>query len=406
MKGFMRQRGSAWELRVYLGADPLTGRQRYATKTARVGKREAQRMLNEMVVEAERGLMTRTKATVGELLDAWLEHARGDFSPKTTREVSGYIERNLRPALGDVRLTKLTPSTIDAYYRSLLRNGGHSGQPLSPGTVRRIHGILRRALAQGVRWGWLGVNPAASATPPRVPPPEITPPQPDDLARLLQLIDSTYSELGVFVRVAAMTGARRSEVLALRWADVDLGRNVLDISRGIVMGPDGLVEKDTKTHQARRIAIEPSTSAALKRHHRAMVERAAMCGVALPGSALVFSDAADGSAPWYPDSVSRRFRGACDAAGLEGVRLHDLRHFVATRLLSAGVDVRTVAGRLGHRNAATTLNVYSHFLPESDKEAADVLGRLVQTPGAGRGRSNRRVVRLRKTPASNMRRLD
>ena len=108
MKGSMRQRGSAWELRVYLGADPVTGKQRYATKTVHAGKREAQRLLNEMKVEAERGLATRTTATVGELLDRWLELAREDFSPKTTRETAGYIERNLRPALGDVRLSKLT----------------------------------------------------------------------------------------------------------------------------------------------------------------------------------------------------------------------------------------------------------------------------------------------------------
>jgi len=113
MKGSMRQRGSAWELRVYLGADPVTGKQRYATKTVRAGKREAQRLLNEMKVEAERGLATRTTATVGELLDRWLELAREDFSPKTTRETAGYIERNLRPALGDVRLSKLTTASLD-----------------------------------------------------------------------------------------------------------------------------------------------------------------------------------------------------------------------------------------------------------------------------------------------------
>ena len=82
------------------------------------------------------------------------------------------------------------------------------------------------------------------------------------------------------------------------------------------------------------------------------------------------------SRPCYPDSVSRRFRYACRKAGVEGVRLHDLRHYVATRLLSAGVDVRTVAGRLGHRNAATTLNVYSHFVPERDREAAEIMSRL------------------------------
>jgi integrase len=376
MKGSMRQRGSAWELRVYLGADPVTGKQRYATKTVRAGKREAQRLLNEMKVEAERGLATRTTATVGELLDRWLELAREDFSPKTTRETAGYIERNLRPELGDVRLSKLTTASLDRYYRSLLVDGGRNGRPLAPGSIRRIHGILRRALAQGVRWGWLGVNPAAAASPPRVPMPEIAPPTPAQLAKLQKAIDASDPELGVFVRLSAMTGARRSEVLALRWTDVDLERGVVTIGRGLVQGPDGLVEKDTKTHQTRRVALDAPTTAVLTDHRSAAFERAQHCGVALADDAFVFADDVAGTTPWYPDSASRRFRKACVEVGLNSVRLHDLRHYVATRLLSAGVDVRTVAGRLGHRNAATTLNVYSHFVPEADQEAAEILGRL------------------------------
>jgi integrase len=376
MKGSMRQRGPSWELKVYLGVDPVSGKERYATKTVRDGKREAQRVLNEMVVEAGRGLTARTNATVGELLDRWLELARVDFSPKTTLEVSGSIARYLRPALGDVPLNKLTPASLDRYYRSLLAGGGRNGKPLSPATIRRIHGILRRALAQGVRWGWIGVNPAASASPPRVPAPDIAPPSPDQLARLQAAITAEDPELGVFVRLSAMTGARRSETVALRWRDVDLERGVVTISRGIVMGPNGLIEKDTKTHQARRVALDASTVEALIGHREAAEERASVCGVVLVDDAFVFSAEIEGSEPWYPDSVSRRFRESCRRVGLDGVRLHDLRHYVATRLLSAGVDVRTVAGRLGHRNAATTLNVYSHFVPESDQEAAEILGRL------------------------------
>ena len=337
---------------------------------------EAQRLLNEMKVEAERGLATRTTATVGELLDRWLELAREDFSPKTTRETAGYIERNLRPALGDVRLSKLTTASLDRYYRSLLVDGGRNGRPLAPGSIRRIHGILRRALAQGVRWGWLGVNPAAAASPPRVPMPEIAPPTPAQLAKLQKAIDASDPEFGVFVRLSAMTGARRSEVLAFRWTDVDLERGVVTIGRGLVQGPDGLVEKDTKTHQTRRVALDAPTTAVLTDHRSAAVERAQHCGVALADDAFVFAGDVAGTTPWYPDSASRRFRKACDEVGLKSVRLHDLRHYVATRLLSAGVDVRTVAGRLGHRNAATTLNVYSHFVPEADQEAAKILGRL------------------------------
>lgn len=227
-----------------------------------------------------------------------------------------------------------------------------------------------------MQWGWLGVNPAASTSPPRVPSPEIAPPTPTQLAALQAAIDEKDREFGVFVRLSAKTGARRSEMLALRWPDADLERGVVTIGRGLVQGPDGLVEKDTKTHQTRRVALDGPTTAALADHRTAAVERAEGCGGALAADAFVFAGDVAGTTPWYPDSASRRFRQACDEAGLKGVRLHDLRHYVATRLLSAGVDVRTVAGRLGHRNAATTLDVYSHFVPESDQEAAQILGRL------------------------------
>ncbi len=206
--------------------------------------------------------------------------------------------------------------------------------------------------------------------------PEIAPPTPAQLAKLQKAIDASDPEFGVFVRLSAMTGARRSEVLALRWTDVDLERGVVTIGRGLVQGPDGLVEKDTKTHQTRRVALDAPTTAVLTDHRSAAVERAQHCGVALADDAFVFAGDVAGTTPWYPDSASRRFRKACDEVGLKSVRLHDLRHYVATRLLSAGVDVRTVAGRLGHRNAATTLNVYSHFVPEADQEAAKILGRL------------------------------
>jgi integrase len=101
-------------------------------------------------------------------------------------------------------------------------------------------------------------------------------------------------------------------------------------------------------------------------------------GSTVSSESFVFSHAVDGSTPWHPDSTSRAFRKICEQVGITGIRLHDLRHYVATRLLTAGVDVRTVAGRLGHRNPSTTLNVYSHFVPETDQKAAETLGRIFE----------------------------
>ena len=148
MKGFMRKRGESWELRVFLGYDPLTGKQRYASRTVRGGKRDAQRVLAEMVTEAERGLSVRTNATVGELLEAWFAFASRDFSPKTVKETRGFIDRNLLPALGALPLAKVRPSDLDRFYQRLQSSGGKGGAALAPATVRRIHGILRRALGQ------------------------------------------------------------------------------------------------------------------------------------------------------------------------------------------------------------------------------------------------------------------
>lgn len=377
MTGFMRQRGAAWQLHVYVGRDPLTGKKRWATRTVRCGKREAQRALAAMVAEVDRGGLASTSATVGELLDRWLEHESDDFSPKTALETRGFIDRNIKPVLGSVRLAKLGTADLDRFYAELRRAGGKGGRPLAPATVRRIHGILRRALGQAVRWGWIGVNPAASASPPRVPVPEITPPEPAGVARLFSLAQERDPALATFIVVAAATGARRSEVLALRWRDVDLEEGTVTIGRGVVMGPNGLVEKDTKTHAVRTVSLDATALDLLRAHRSRAAELMSHARRALPTSAHVFSHDPDGASRWRPDSTTRAFSVLCRRAGLDGVRLHDLRHYVATRLLASGVDVRTVAGRLGHRNAATTLNVYSHFLPEADRRAADVLGRLL-----------------------------
>ncbi len=336
-----------------------------------------------MVTDAERGLSVRTNATAGELLEAWFDQAVRDFSPKTVKETRGFIDRNLLPEIGAVPLTKLTPSDLDRFYRRLQTSGAAGGGALAPATVRRIHGILRRALAQGVKWGWIGVNPAAATTPPRVPQPEIKPPSGNERAGVLKRSAESSPELACFLVLAAATGARRSELVALRWSDVDLDVGIVRIERGVVNGPDGLVEKDTKSHAARRVALDSRTVGLVRAHRERMAERAELFRVALTARSFVFSNAVDGSKPWYPDSVSRAFKRLCAEEGLSGVRLHDLRHFVATQLLSAGVDVRTVAGRLGHRNAATTLNVYAHFLEGSDRAAADVIGKVIALEEGG-----------------------
>jgi integrase len=383
--GFIRKRGDAWQVIVYAGRDPITGRKRQLSRNVRGTKREAQAVRARLLVEVDEGRHITTGATFGDLVEQWFEHASPDWSPKTTAETRRLVDRVVKPRLADVQLKRLKTADLDRMYASLRKSGGHSGGPLSPATVRRVHTVVRRALQQGVRWGWLSFNPAVHASPPRVPRTNITPPTPEDVQKLLDLAAAEDPPLATFLHLAAATGARRGELCALRWSDIDTDADTLFIGRGLVHGPDGLVERGTKTHAARRIALDAATLDVLARQRRRGVEQALQCGVHLADDARIFSFDPAGETPWRPDVVTNRFGKLRRHAGLQSVRLHDLRHYVATRLIGAGVPVRTVSGRLGHANAATTLNVYSAFMEASDRDAAELLAGILQ---ASRGASS------------------
>jgi integrase len=215
---------------------------------------------------------------------------------------------------------------------------------------------------------------------------------------LIAEAEKSDPDFAVFLRLAAVTGARRGELCALRWSDVDLVAESITIARAIVgERNDKLVEKDTKSHASRRIAIDPQTVNVLAGHRDRSEDRATSAETTLPERAFVFSPAVDGSRPWRPGGVSLAFIRLRKRAGVGAVPLHSFRHFAATRMLAAGVPVRTVAGRLGHANAATTLNVYSHWIEASDQTAATVLGDLLgngdKAPTSPPSRGARRTAR-------------
>lgn len=321
-----------------------------------------------------------TDATFADLLERWCERSLADWSPATAREHRAIIDRHLVPTLGTKAVTKLTTADIDALY-ARLRTKGSRGKALSAATVRRTHVVVHAALAQAVRWKWLRVNPAAHATPPRVVTPEIVPPAPRDVARLLAVLADLDPPLHTYVRLAATSGARRSQIVGLRWCDIDFDAATATFARSVVLGPSGIeVRNTTKGKRVYRIALDARTLAILGEHRKRCIANAVECGVSLPPDAYVVSNDVEGAEPWGPDATTHRFSRVCASAGLAGVRLHDLRHYVATRMLSSGADVRTVAGRLGHANPSVTLNVYAQFLPQSDRRAAEALAGLLDEP--------------------------
>lgn len=373
MKGSLRERQPGnWELIVQLPRDPETGLRKQLSRTHYGTKREAQRALAALVAKVSEGKITSTAKTLGQLLDSWIEHVEESLSPTTVREYRRLTERLIKPDLGRLRLGRVTTKRLDDYYAVLSKERG-----LSPATIRHVHAVFRGAFGQAVRWGIVPMNPAVSASPPKLRQREINPPAIADVKRMLDLADDDDPEYGALLRVLTATGARRGEVCGLRWSDLDRSTRTLSITRSIASVAGGTVVKDTKTHASRRIALDDATVAVLDAQRRRLEERARACEVELGPDGYVFTESAEGAEPLHPDTITGRFTRVRKRAGLDGVRLHDLRHLHATQLLAAGVPVRTVSGRLGHANAATTLNVYAHFLEASDRQAADVIADLL-----------------------------
>jgi integrase len=230
------------------------------------------------------------------------------------------------------------------------------------------------------------MNPASNATPPRVAPAEIRPPSPEQVAVLLEWAKRRDPALYCFLRLAVWTGARRSQLLALRWGDVDQERAAIAFSRALVEGPDGPELRSTKTHRTYRVELDAESLDVLTAHRHWARTKARDAGAELTAGAFVFSSRPDGAKPWLPNWVTKRFIDARRAAGLPHFRLHDLRHFMASEMLAAGVPIVTVSQRLSHARASTTLNVYAHSVPGGDRRAAETLAVIL---AAGRGHADR-----------------
>jgi len=358
-----------WEVRVYVGRDPVTGKPKQISKTVHGGARVADAALRDLIEKQAPSRTDGLGATFGQLLDQWLvECDRMDLSPTTMRTYRAQIEQTIRPRLGKVPANRLTAKHLDELYGAMKAAGS------APKTIRNHHAIVSSALHQGVRWGWVRNNVAELAKPPRVANRKVKAPTVDGVRAVLDAAVQRDPRVAPLFILAALTGMRRGELCALRWSDIDLTLSELEVSRSIVVVPGGLAEKTTKTDRSRRVALDPVGLALLQEHRSRIEDWAAAAEVSVEPNGFVFSPEIDCSKPYRPDNITSFFCRVRDSVGFEEIRLHDLRHFTATQLIGAGVDVRTVAGRLGHSDPSMTLRVYSHAIEERERAAAAIMG--------------------------------
>lgn len=372
MRGHIIKRyKNSYTIVLNLGVDPITRKRKQQWVSVKGTKREAEKRLSELLHQLDTGVYVRPgKMTLREFLERWMaDYVWPNLAPRTAEGYESIVRQHLITKLGNITLTQLKPEHLQKYYSEMLRSGRcNDSCGLSAQTVRHHHTALHKALQTAVEWGLLSRNVADAVKPPHADHLEMQTWGENDITRFLDAAKDT-SYFALFY-TALFTGMRRSELLALRWQDIDFILSQVDVSRSLHQLRDGtFVFRSPKTAKGRRtVALPPSAILVLKKHHEQQELERTMLGVSLKDDDLVFSHS-DGK-PIRPNTITRAWTILAARIGLKVIRLHDARHTHASLMLKQGIHPKIVQERLGHSTIAITLDTYSHVSPGLQEAAA------------------------------------
>jgi integrase len=332
-------------------------------------RQEVQRWLSAARRDKDLGLPVATdRQTVAQYLASWLEIIRPTIDASTWKRQREYVELHIVPKIGRIHLRDLSPQAVQQLYSDRLSTG------LSPSTVHHLHGTLHKALKDAERLGLVARNVCKLVNAPRMAESEIHPLSREDARVFLDV--ASGERLEALYAVALATGMRQSELLGLRWEDVDFDQNVLHVRMQLKREGGEWVWRQPKTRRSRRqIALAAPLVETLRLHRERQAVDRLHVGSAWRDCDLVFCTRAGG--PLIARNLVRSFMALLDKAAVPQIRFHDLRHTCATLLLSARVNPKVVSEMLGHASVSITLDIYSHVILDMQQDAAAVMAALL-----------------------------
>jgi integrase len=377
VKGNITRRGKAsWRLKFDDAPDPVTGKRRTRYVTIKGKRQDAQRRLTEMLAAQYGGILVDpSEMTVATYIRGWLASPAG-LAPRTVERYRQLAEWQIIPFLGAVPLQRLKPTHLMEWYDKLRVSGGRGGKPLAPQTILQAHRLLYSALERATKAEIIGRNVAHAVKPPTAERDEVATLRADQVEPLLEALHGSPFE--TLATVALFTGARRGELLAVRWGDIDLAGATMRIERSLEQTKAGLRFKGPKTKNGRRTITLPATALeALQAHRVRQLELRLSLGQGKPDADTLVFSTADG-APLPPNRLSFDWARFVRSRGLPQVRFHALRHTHASALIAERLDTLTISRRLGHSSPLITLRVYGHLFHQTDAAAAEAVERALR----------------------------
>lgn len=373
-----------WEARVTTGRDPGTGKQIQRSFTGKTQKEVREKLQAAAVAVNEGTYQEPSKMTVGEWLDIWLKEYLGNTKPHTQKSYKGVVENHIRPVIGAVKLSALTPAQVQKLLNSIESTKKTTmGDKVNPKTVKNIHGVLHSALHQAMMCGYINTNPADRAILPKRSKAEISVLDDKQIPQFLNAIKGHPFEYLYLVDL--FTGMRQSELLGLQWDDIDFKDKTVTIKRQLqYLGSahGGYQYTTPKSNKPRLIVLPDMAVTALKRQKAKQSEMQLAAGIIWDNpDNLVFTT--ETGEHIKHDLVYRHLKRIFKAMDVPNLRFHDLRHSYAVISLQSGCDIKTVQENLGHYAAAFTLDTYAHVTEKMRRESADKINSFVDKMGVG-----------------------
>lgn len=381
--GITKKTGKERTVKYAVRIDEVTGGVRKRKVVGTFEKlKDAERAERQALTKRDNGQrIAHRPILLSELLNQYISdrESLAGLSPKTIEEYRGLARSYITAHFPKIRADKLRPADVGKWLKTIRGKGGREGAPISAKTAKNAFALMRSALNWAMKMEMIGRNVCNNVDPPATTHGEAKALSADEIGRLSEAVAGTRWEH--FLGLALMLGARRGELLALHWRDIDLkiGRVVLRASLSQTKAKVEL--KSTKTGRVRVVPLSASGRKIMQRQMDLQARDRDVAGEYYRNlEDAVFTD--ELGARLSPKAATNAFARYAKKAKLSTTSLHSTRHTTATQLIGNGVDVRTVAGILGHANASVTLGIYAHLMEGAERAAIDLLSDRIDLAAA------------------------